>query len=252
MLAGLAALRGLPVREAVDSGVALAAAAVPEGLPLLATAAQLSAARRLAEKGALVRLRRAVEALGRVDIACVDKTGTRPSPEQLLREGPEASLGGPLLRDIALRATVTAAGATGAWLAARGTGTRAHASTVAITALVGAQLGQTLLVGGRDPVVLAVSLGSAAFLAGVVSSHRSFARPTSPRSDETAPDWLPLPQASGLLHAKGDPSRVGVAVGGHGQHRRDRAGVVVDGVGVVAGVPRSMARVGRAPEDLVG
>jgi len=109
---------------------------------------------------------------------------TRPSPEQLLREGPEASLGGPLVRDIAWRATITAAGASGAWLAARATGSRAHASTVAMTALVGAQLGQTLLVGGRDPVVLAVGLGSAALLAGIVQtpglSHFFGCRPLGP------------------------------------------------------------------------
>ncbi len=108
----------------------------------------------------------------------------RPSPEQLLREGPEASLGGPLVRDIAWRATMTAAGATGAWLVARATGTRAHASTVAMTALVGAQLGQTLLAGGRDPVVLGVGLGSAALLAGVVQtpglSHFFGCRPLGP------------------------------------------------------------------------
>jgi len=109
---------------------------------------------------------------------------TRPSPEQLLREGPEASLGGPLVRDIVWRGTITAAGATGAWLAARATGSRAHASTVAMTALVGSQLGQTLLVGGRDPVVLAVGLGSAALLAGVVQtpvlSHFFGCRPLGP------------------------------------------------------------------------
>jgi cation-transporting ATPase I len=109
---------------------------------------------------------------------------TRPAPEELLREGPEASLGGPLVRDIAWRATITSAGATGAWLAARATGTRAHASTVAMTALVGAQLGQTLLVGGRDPVVLAAGLGSAALLAGVVQtpglSHFFGCRPLGP------------------------------------------------------------------------
>jgi cation-transporting ATPase I len=108
----------------------------------------------------------------------------RPSPEQLLREGPEASLGGPLVRDVAWRAGITAAGATGGWLAARATGSRAHASTVAMTALVGAQLGQTLLVGGRDPVVLAVGLGSAALLAGVVQtpglSHFFGCRPLGP------------------------------------------------------------------------
>jgi cation-transporting P-type ATPase I len=109
---------------------------------------------------------------------------TRPSPEQLLREGPEASLGGPLVRDIAWRAAITGGGATGAWLAARATGTRAHASTVSMTALVGAQLGQTLLVGWRDPVVLAAGLGSAAVLAGIVQtpglSHFFGCRPLGP------------------------------------------------------------------------
>lgn len=109
---------------------------------------------------------------------------TRPAPEQLLREGPEASLGGPLLRDIAWRATVTGTGATGAWLAARATGTRAHASTVSMTALVGAQLGQTLLVGWRDPVVVATGLGSAGLLAGIVQtpglSHFFGCRPLGP------------------------------------------------------------------------
>src|SRR6266702_4361922 len=109
---------------------------------------------------------------------------TRPAPEQLLREGPEASMGGPLVRDIAWRAAITGAGATGAWLAARATGTRAHASTVSMTALVGAQLGQTLLVGWRDPVVLAAGLGSAALLAGIVQtpglSHFFGCRPLGP------------------------------------------------------------------------
>src|SRR5690606_25095450 len=62
--------------ELVGSGVSLAVASVPEGLPLLATAAQLAAAQRLAARGALVRNGRSVEALGRVDIICLDKTGT--------------------------------------------------------------------------------------------------------------------------------------------------------------------------------
>jgi cation-transporting ATPase I len=44
------------------------------------------------------------------------------SPEELLQEGPEASLGGALLRQIGLRAATTTAGATAAWLLARSTG----------------------------------------------------------------------------------------------------------------------------------
>jgi cation-transporting ATPase I len=70
------AVRGIPLRETLRSGISLAVAAVPEGLPILATMAQLSAARRLATRGALVRNPRAIEALGRIDLLCADKTGT--------------------------------------------------------------------------------------------------------------------------------------------------------------------------------
>lgn len=68
--------RGRPLAEALAVGVSLTVAAVPEGLPILATTAQLAGARRLATRGVLVRHKRAVEALGRVDVLCVDKTGT--------------------------------------------------------------------------------------------------------------------------------------------------------------------------------
>jgi cation-transporting ATPase I len=71
---GLLRLTGL--RQAVASGVAVSVAAVPEGLPLVATLAQQASARRLTRAGALVRSPRSVEALGRVDVVCFDKTGT--------------------------------------------------------------------------------------------------------------------------------------------------------------------------------
>ncbi|MCW2689073.1 MAG: P-type ATPase, translocating, partial [Mycobacterium sp.] len=64
------------LRQAVTSGVAVSVAAVPEGLPLVATLAQQASARRLTRLGALVRSPRSVEALGRVDVVCFDKTGT--------------------------------------------------------------------------------------------------------------------------------------------------------------------------------
>ncbi len=72
----LGLLRGQTPRAAIGSGVSVAVAAVPEGLPLVATVAQLSAARRLSQRGVLVRSARTVEALGRVDTVCFDKTGT--------------------------------------------------------------------------------------------------------------------------------------------------------------------------------
>ncbi|MBL3670564.1 cation-translocating P-type ATPase [Streptomyces sp. M2CJ-2] len=72
----LGLMRGVPVREALASGVAVAVAAVPEGLPLVATVAQSAAARRLSRHGVLTRSARVLEALGRTDVICFDKTGT--------------------------------------------------------------------------------------------------------------------------------------------------------------------------------
>lgn len=72
----LGLLRRQPFGQLAAGAVSLAVAAVPEGLPLLSNVAQLSAARRLASRGVLVRNARAIEALGRVQVMCVDKTGT--------------------------------------------------------------------------------------------------------------------------------------------------------------------------------
>jgi cation-transporting ATPase I len=91
-------------------------------------------------------------------------------PEVLLHEGPDASLGGALARDIALRAVATAGGATGAWLVARGTGRARRARTVALVALVGTQLGQTAVVGGASPLALGATAASAAALVAVVQT----------------------------------------------------------------------------------
>lgn len=76
IVTALGGLRGRALRAAIADGVGVAVAAVPEGLPLVATVAQLAAARRLSRYGVLVRANRAVEALGRVDTLCFDKTGT--------------------------------------------------------------------------------------------------------------------------------------------------------------------------------
>ncbi|MFD8546912.1 HAD-IC family P-type ATPase [Streptomyces sp. NPDC059649] len=73
-LSGL--LHGRPLTDNLASAVNLAVASVPEGLPFLVNAAQLAAARRLADRGALVRNPRTIEALGRADVLCFDKTGT--------------------------------------------------------------------------------------------------------------------------------------------------------------------------------
>ncbi|MEV6162001.1 cation-translocating P-type ATPase [Streptomyces sp. NPDC052052] len=76
VVAGLSLLRGGSMRTALRGGLAVAVAAVPEGMPLVATVAQLAAARRLSRFGILVRTPRSLEALGRMDTLCFDKTGT--------------------------------------------------------------------------------------------------------------------------------------------------------------------------------
>ena len=85
-------------------------------------------------------------------------------------EGPETSLSGRLARDVALRAAATSAGAYGAWLGARLTGTRTRARTVALAALVYAQLGQTMVIGRHSRLVLGTSVVSGAGLAAIIQT----------------------------------------------------------------------------------
>ncbi|MEO8815592.1 MAG: cation-translocating P-type ATPase, partial [Mycobacterium sp.] len=76
LITALGMVRSIGLRQAVAGGVAVSVAAIPEGLPLVATLAQQASARRLTKSGVLVRVPRSVEALGRVDVVCFDKTGT--------------------------------------------------------------------------------------------------------------------------------------------------------------------------------
>jgi cation-transporting ATPase I len=69
-------LQGLAATSQLAIGASVALTAVPEGLPLLTEVGEAAVARRLADQQALVRRLSAVEALGRVDVACTDKTGT--------------------------------------------------------------------------------------------------------------------------------------------------------------------------------
>jgi magnesium-transporting ATPase (P-type) len=96
-----------------------------------------------------------------------------PTPETLsalAKEGPEASLGVPLTRDIGTRAIVTASGAGVAWTLARVVGDRRGASTTALLALVGTQLGQTLVSGGFSRQVVGMNILSVGALAALVQT----------------------------------------------------------------------------------
>jgi cation-transporting ATPase I len=94
----------------------------------------------------------------------------RTKLEDLLHEGPEASLGRALDQRIVNRAMTTAAAASVAWVLGRATGSPQRASTIATAALVTSQLGQTLATSWHDPTAVgAVALSAVGLVASVQS-----------------------------------------------------------------------------------
>ncbi len=90
-VAGL--LRGHSLLEMLRTSISLAIAAIPEGLPAVATMTLARGVRRLESRGVLVRQLHAIETLASVHTICLDKTGTLTVNEQTVAEIVTASGG---------------------------------------------------------------------------------------------------------------------------------------------------------------
>jgi Ca2+-transporting ATPase len=103
----LTILQGESILDSLLTAAALAVAAVPEGLPAIATAVLAIGALRMARKNAIVRRLAAIETLGACNVICSDKTGTITRGEMLVRRvyvdgedlelGPRLHVGNPSL-----------------------------------------------------------------------------------------------------------------------------------------------------------
>lgn len=79
-------VNGESITKSVTSTVAAIIGMIPEGLYLLTTVALALSTMKLARKKVLLNDMKSIETLARVDVLCVDKTGTITEPDMKLKE----------------------------------------------------------------------------------------------------------------------------------------------------------------------
>jgi len=99
----LGVFQGRGLIRMIETGIALAVAAVPEGLPFVATMTLALGVHRMARQNALVRNLSSVETLGSTTVICTDKTGTLTMNDMAVRN---VEVDGPGDEELLLRVSI--------------------------------------------------------------------------------------------------------------------------------------------------
>lgn len=192
-VAALGLMRGEPLVQILRSAISLAVAAIPEGLPAVATTTLAVGVQDMRARQIYVRRLDAVETLGAVEMICLDKTGTLTLPTMSLAE---VHAGGRLLRPgadaadpVLLRLLEVAALASEAHLEDGPDGPR----------IVGS---------GTESALIAAALAQGLDLAGLRAAHPVVELAPRAEGRKRMSVLVERPEGGRLLAVKGDPAEL--------------------------------------------